>query len=127
MTHFYNSTDKIIPHPVTFSTEFGNFSYWQGPNGDSYNFIGLGLTTKIMTEYPGHLRYPYFWTHIEDHNTRLQGYNILRIGTYAGDNVYRLCRNGVSYLSIIKSALGVAEDKDIVGVVYFPMTDRLNT
>lgn len=110
---------------MTFSTAFHNYSYWQAiQEGEDVNwsFIGLGLTTPIIDT-----RYPFFWTHIEDKNTRYQAYNILRKGVNAGDNVYRFVRNGVDYIDKIKTALTLASNEDIVGVIQLPMTDRLNT
>lgn len=122
---YYLPEYNIYPIPVTFSTAFHNYSYWHAiQEGEDVNwsFIGLGLTTPIIDT-----RYPFFWTHIEDKNTRYQAYNILRKGTNAGDNVYRFVRNGVDYSDKIKTALTLASNEDIVGVIQLPMTDRLNT
>ena len=122
---YYFPTYNIYPVPVTFSTAFHNYSYWkaieEGENVQWY-FNGLGLETHITDT-----RYPFFWTHIEDKNTRYQAYNILRYGTNAGDNVYRFTRNGVDYIDKIKTALTLASNEDIVGVIQLPMADRLNT
>jgi hypothetical protein len=120
------------PYSVTFSTSFHNFSYYEpiGVRGyddvdfPAYYFRGLGLSTIITST---DMRYPFFWTHIEDKNTRYQAYNILRYGTNAGDNIYRFVRNGVDYIDKIKTALTLASNEDIVGVIQLPMTDRLNT
>jgi hypothetical protein len=128
---YYLPIYKILPSPVTFSTFFGNFSYWESfaateadPVFFPAYFHGLGLTTLIPASGT---RYPFFWTHIEDKNTRYQAYNILRKGTNSGDNVYRFVRNGVDYIDKIKTALTLASNEDIVGVIQLPMTDRLNT
>ena len=122
---YYLPTYNVYPVPVTFSTVFHNYSYWkaikEGENVQWY-FNGLGLETHITDT-----RYPFFWTHIEDKNTRYQAYNILRYGTNAGDNVYRFTRNGVDYIDKIKTALTLASNEDIVGVIQLPMADRLNT
>ena len=128
---YYLPLYKILPSPVTFSTSFGNFSYWESfatteedPGFFPAYFHGLGLTTLIPASGT---RYPFFWTHIEDKNTRYQAYNILRYGTNSGDNVYRFTRNGVDYIDKIKTALTLASNEDIVGVIQLPMADRLNT
>jgi hypothetical protein len=126
---YYLPIYKRLPSPVTFSTFFGNFSYWESLAEKDLVFYpayfhGLGLTTLIPASGT---RYPFFWTHIEDKNTRYQAYNILRYGTNAGDNIYRFVRNGVDYSDKIKAALTLASNEDIVGVIQLPMTDRLNT
>jgi hypothetical protein len=136
---YYLPIYKRFPSPVTFSTFFGNFSYWESFAATEADrvffpayFHGLGLTTLILADVitpDGYraTRSPFFWTHIEDKNTRYQGYNILRKGVNAGDNVYRFVRNGVDYIDKIKTALTLASNEDIVGVIQLPMTDRLNT
>ena len=122
---YYLPTYNVYPVPVTFSTAFHNYAYWkvitEGEDTNWY-FNGLGLETYITGT-----RYPFFWTHIEDKNTRYQAYNILRYGANSGDNVYRFTRNGVDYIDKIKTALTLASNEDIVGVIQLPMADRLNT
>jgi len=122
---YYLPTYNVYPVTVTFSTAFHNYSYWkaiQESGVTNWYFNGLGLETLITGT-----RYPFFWTHIEDKNTRYQGYNILRKGVNAGDNIYRFVRNGADYSDKIKAALTLASNEDIVGVIQLPMTDRLNT
>lgn len=117
-TPYYN----IYPVTVTFSSSFNNFTYAESANELYLN--GLGIITDVTDLFQ--LR-PKFWTHIEDKNTRYQAYNILRYGTNSGDNVYRFTRNGVDYSDKIKTALTLASNEDIVGVIQLPMADRLNT
>lgn len=119
-TPYYN----IYPVTLTFSSSFNNFTYAESVNESSLYLNGLGIITDVTDL--SQLR-PKFWTHIEDKNTRYQAYNILRYGTNSGDNVYRFTRNGVDYSDKIKTALTLASNEDIVGVIQLPMADRLNT
>jgi hypothetical protein len=68
--------------------------------------------------------WPYRWSHIENGNIRIQSFQLIR-DPGAGDNLKRMYKNGVSYLSSVISAVGTTE-ANLLGLVFIPGTDRLN-
>jgi hypothetical protein len=42
-----------------------------------------------------------------------------------GDNIKRIQRNGQEYKSKILTGVGIADEADLLGIAYLPMTNRL--
>lgn len=128
----YSWLDKLIS-AYTFSSAAGNYDYSSKRGGVHEYFHALGEdflkfpseTVEEYTEADG--RIPYFWNHIEQGNTRIQGIGMVREDSDEGDNIKRIQRNGIEYKSKILTGVGIADEDNLLGIVYLPMTDRLNT
>jgi len=69
--------------------------------------------------------YPHQWSHIDtDAAIFLQGFIMARLSD-AGDNIYRIYKNGVSCINQVAAAVQVPA-ANIMGLVFVPGTDRLN-
>jgi hypothetical protein len=116
--------NKVI-NTVTFSSTVGNYAYWKnsGAVNESFNGLGEEIPTDIINNDG---RNAYFWNHIEDKNIRVQGFFMVRSTMNIDDNIYRISRNGISYIDTIQAGVGVPDVNKLIGVVFWPMTDRLN-
>lgn len=119
----YSWLDHYI-HTYTFSSAVVNYSYSSKVGGVHEYFHALG---EDFLKFPNDGRIPYFWNHVEQGNTRIQGIGMLRANSDQGDNIKRIQRNGVEYKSKILTGVGIADEANLLGIVYLPMTDRLNT
>ncbi|MFA5324360.1 MAG: hypothetical protein WC373_16915 [Smithella sp.] len=121
----YSADDKQI-YTYTYSSAVGNFPYWRHVNAANELFHALGEDIQsFIGEHDDDQRLPYFWNHIEQGNTRLQGFGMFRRTVDNGDNIKRIQRNGQEYKSKILTGVGIADEADLLGIAYLPMTNRL--
>lgn len=123
----YSADDKQIC-TYTYNSAVGNFPYWCHVNAVNEYFHALGEDIQSFTgEHDDDQRLPYFWNHIEQGNTRIQGFGMFRHTTETDDNIKRIQRNGQEYKSKILTGVGIADEANLLGIAYLPMTNRLNT